>query len=90
MQNDKICFVAVEFIADEIAKGNFYWYLCESDGVQIGDAVIAPLGRHNDLRQGFVREILYETEKKAPFPLNSIKYIRSIVKSEKTNVQDCQ
>ena len=81
-----MCFTAVEFVDDENVKGYYYWYLCEIDGVKVGDEVIAPLGRHNNLQQGVVRKVIFETEDNPPFPLHSIKYIRKVVNTENGNV----
>ncbi len=45
MLNEKMCFVTVEFVDDENVKGYYFWYVCEIIGVEVGDKVIAPLGR---------------------------------------------
>ena len=79
MTEDKLCFVAVEFVDDFNVVGYAYWYLCGFDGVNVGDQVIAPLGRHNNLQKGVVRKILYAVEEEAPYPMFGIKSIRSIV-----------
>lgn len=83
MENDKKCFVAVEFVDDPNVVGYFYWYLCEIAGVMAGDKVIAPLGRHNNLQEGIVRKVIFEDEFNAPFPLHSIKYIRKVIKENR-------
>ena len=86
MTEDKICFVAVEFVDDLNVKGYFYWYLCEITGVAVNDKVIAPLGRHNNVQEGVVRRVLYTEEYNAPYPMHSIKAIRKVIKSGDGNV----
>lgn len=80
MENEKKCFTAVEFVDDPNVVGYCYWYLCEIDGVEVGDKVIAPLGRHNNLQEGVVRKVIFEEEENAPYPMHSIKYIKKVVK----------
>ena len=81
MENEKMCFAAVEFVNDPNVVGYGYWYLCEIDGVAVGDRAIAPLGRHNNLQEGIVRKVIFEDELNAPYPLHSIKYIRKVIKN---------
>ena len=81
MENEKMCFVTVEFVDDPNVVGYGYWYLCEIPGVQVGDRVIAPLGRHNNLQQGIVRKVIFEYDYNAPYPLHGIKYIRKVIKA---------
>ena len=71
---------------DENVSGYCYWYVCEIEGFKVGDEVIAPLGRHNNLQKGLVRYIEFETENNSPFPMHSIKYIRKVIKPENGNV----
>lgn len=78
-----MCFVAVEFVDDDNVRGYFYWYLCEFEGVATGDKVIAPLGRHNNLQEGVIRQVKFADECEAPFPLHSIKYIRKVLNDER-------
>ena len=80
MESEKICFVTVDFVDDPNVAGYGYWYVCEIEGVAVGDKVIAPLGRHNNLQEGIVRKIIFEDEFNAPYPMHSIKYIRKVVK----------
>lgn len=80
--NEKLCFVAVEFPEDPNVKGYNFWYVCGFDGAQEGDAVLAPLGRHDRLQWGVVRLVRYATEDNAPFPMHSIKRIKSLKKAE--------
>jgi hypothetical protein len=76
-----MCFVAVEFPDDPNVVGLLYWYLCQFDGPQIGDKVIAPLGRHNHTQQGIIRRVLITQDYNAPYPLYGIKNIRKLIKS---------
>lgn len=76
-----MCFVAVEFPEDPNVAGLKYWYLCPFDGAVVGRGVVAPLGRHNRLQNGVVREVRFAAEHEAPYPLHSIKRIAKIVKT---------
>lgn len=78
----KKCFVAVDFEDDNNVKGYLYWYLCKFANVEEGDKVVAPLGRHNNLQEGIVKQVLFAYEDDAPFPLHYIKNIRNIVKTD--------
>ena len=86
MLNEKMCFVTVEFVDDENVKGYYFWYVCEIIGVEVGDKVIAPLGRHNNVQEGIVRQDLFTEDYNAPYPLHSIKYIRKVIKNGCGNV----
>lgn len=80
---DKLwCFVSVEFPDDPNVAGMTYWYLCDDESVEVGDGVIAPLGRHNNLQQGVVRARIHEYEEEAPFPFHLIKGIKRVIKSK--------
>lgn len=79
--DEMMCFVSVEFPDDPNVAGIRYWYLCEIDGAAIGDRVIAPLGRHNNTQEGVIREVRYDKDYNAPFPLYLIKNVRKIIKS---------
>ena len=81
MENEKLCFVTVDFVDDPNVAGYGYWYICEIAGVAVGDKVVAPLGRHNNLQEGIVRGIMFEVEENAPYPMYGIKYIRKVIKS---------
>ena len=81
--NEKRCFTAVEFVDDENVRGYFYWYLCGIDGVEEGDKVVAPLGRHNNLQEGVVRKIKFSDEDNAPYPMHSIKSIKKVIKDKR-------
>lgn len=81
MENEKLCFAAVEFVDDPNVVGYYYWYLCAIAEVAVGDKVIAPLGRHNNLQEGLVRKIIFEDEFNAPYPMHSIKNIRKVIKA---------
>ena len=83
MENEKMCFTQVDFVDDPNVAGYGYWYLCEIAGAKVGDRVIAPLGRHNNLQEGIVRRVIFEDENNAPYPLHSIKYIRKIVRENR-------
>ncbi len=80
--NEPICFTAIEFVDDPNVVGLKYWYVCPFEEVKEGDRVIAPLGRHNGLQQGVVREVRFELPHNAPYPLYLIKYVKDIVKNE--------
>ncbi len=80
--NDLLCFVSVEFPADPNVAGWTYWYLCEYDGAEVGDAVLAPLGRHNGVQQGVIRAVRYAKEEGAPYPVHSIKKIKQLKKNK--------
>ena len=44
--------------------------------------MIAPLGRHNRLQKGVVREVRFDADYNAPFPVYLIKYVKEVVKTE--------
>lgn len=77
-----MCFTAVEFADDPNVVGIKYWYACPFEDVKEGDEVIAPLGRHNRLQKGVVREVRFDADYNAPFPLYLIKYVKEVVKTE--------
>lgn len=77
--DEVLCFVAVEFPEDPNVAGLKYWYLCPFDGADVGKGVIAPLGRHNRLQSGIVREVRFAAEYEAPYPIHSIKRIAKMV-----------
>jgi hypothetical protein len=74
------CFVAVEFPDDPNVAGYYYWYICDFDGAEIGDKVIAPLGRHNNTQEGVIVNVRFCDEFDAPYSLSSIKSIRKLIK----------
>ena len=76
------CYVAVEFPDDPNVVGWSYWYICNDHSVKVGDKVIAPLGRHNNVQTGVVRHMKFDDEEHSPFPFNLIKTIRRVVKDE--------
>ena len=78
--NDYICFAAIEFTDDPNVAGHTYWYACDLEGIERGDEVLAPLGRHNRLQKGIVRQVRMSKDYEAPFPVYVIKYIKDIVK----------
>lgn len=80
MENEKLCFVAIDFVDDPNVSGYGYWYICEIAGVAIGDKVIAPIGKHDKLQEGIVRNIIFDYEYNAPYPMYGIKYIRKVIK----------
>ncbi len=82
----KECFVAVDFEDDGNVKGYLYWYLCKFANVEAGDKVVAPLGRRNNLQQGVVKQILFAYEEDAPFPVQYIKNIRNLIKTDSANL----
>ncbi|MBD5584865.1 MAG: hypothetical protein HDQ88_07270 [Clostridia bacterium] len=81
--NNLTCFVAVEFVDDPNVKGWTYWYLCEFDGAEEGDNAVAPLGRHDGLQKGVIRKVLYAKNGEAPYPVERIKKIKTLLKAEK-------
>ncbi len=80
--NGMLCFVAVEFPDDQNVKGYSFWYVCDFEGAAEGDSVLAPLGRHNNLQKGVIRAVRYDTEDNAPFPMHSIKRVKSLKKAD--------
>ena len=84
---DLMCFVAVEFVDDPNVVGYYYWYLCNDDSVKEGDKVLAPLGRHNRLQEGVVRNVRFADEENAPYPVHWIKCVKRVIKDSK-NVSD--
>ena len=81
--NNLLCFVAVEFVDDPKVKGWTYWYLCEFDGAEEGDKVAAPLGRHDGVQQGVIRKVRYASAEEAPYPVDRIKKVKSLIKADK-------
>ena len=79
MDNSILCFVAVEFPGDPNVVGLTYWYLSPFGGVNVGDGVVAPLGRHNGLQEGVVRAVRFAKEENAPYPVKLIKSIKKIL-----------
>ena len=77
--DELICFAAVEFVDDENVVGIKYWYVCPFTYVKDGDEVIAPLGRHNRLQKGVVREVRFAEPYNAPYPMYLIKYVKEVV-----------
>ena len=75
-----ICFTAIEFAEDPNVAGNKYWYACPFEDIKEGAEVMAPLGRHNRLQKGTVRETRFSRDYEAPFPIYIIKYIKDVVK----------
>ena len=80
MNDEKLCFVAVEFPDDPNVAGLLYWYLCPFDGAEEGDNVVAPLGRHNNCQTGVIRKVSFRPDYEAPFPMNLIKSIRQLIR----------
>lgn len=81
MEKEELCFTSVEFPDDPNVVGYYYWYVCETEGVAVGDRVVAPLGRHNNLQEGVVRRILFADEFNSPYPMYGIKYIKKVIKA---------
>ncbi len=77
---DKLCFVSVEFPDDPNVVGRTYWYLCKADGAEAGDKVDAPLGRHNRIQRGVIRQVLYAEGENSPYPWYLIKDIAKLIK----------
>ncbi len=80
--NELMCFTHIEFADDPNVVGRLYWYSCPFEDVEEGDEVIAPLGRHNNLQKGVVREVLRTESYNAPFPLYMIKYVKEVLKKD--------
>ena len=55
--------------------GNIYHYLSDSDEIQIGDAVLVPVGPENRPTVAWVQEKQYCTKKDAPYPVHRTKHI---------------
>ena len=87
MDEEKLCFAAVEFVDDPNVAGYFYWYIRQLYVIKEGYKVSAPLCRNNNLKEGIVRKVRYDFEYNAPYPLHSIKSIRSFAKRS-FDVQD--
>ncbi|MCD8372840.1 MAG: hypothetical protein LUD27_06030 [Clostridia bacterium] len=81
--NKLTCFTAVEFPDDPNVAGICYWYACPFEDAEVGDNVIAPLGRHNNTQKGVIREVRWTDEFDAPFPMYMIKYVRQLIKEQK-------
>lgn len=75
-----MCFVKVDFIDDPNVAGYGFWYLCDFKEAKMEDWVVAPLGRHNNLQEGVICEVRFNTEEEAPFPMHSIKRIKKLKK----------
>lgn len=78
--DELICFVAVEYPDDENVVGNRYWYVCPFKEAEVGDFVVAPLGRHNNTQKGVIREVRFDFEYNSPFPIYLIKSIKELIK----------
>ncbi|MCD8308672.1 MAG: hypothetical protein LUD19_02365, partial [Clostridia bacterium] len=78
-----MCFTAVEYPDDPNVVGNRYWYACRFETAEVGDKVIAPLGRHNNLQTGIIREVRWADDFDAPYPLHLIKNVRELIKADK-------
>lgn len=74
-----MCFAAVDFVDDPNVAGIQYWYACKFFEVKVGDIVEAPLGRHNNVQRGVVRQVKFADEFNAPYPVYLIKQIRKII-----------
>ncbi len=82
LMSNLCCFVAVEFPDDQNVKGYNFWYYCPIEGAEEGDRVLAPLGRHDRVQEGVIRLVRYAEEENAPYPMHSIKRIRSLKKAD--------
>lgn len=79
--NSLMRFVAVEFPDDPNVAGIKYWYVCDFEEAEVGDKVVAPLGRHNHTQEGVIREVRITEEYNAPFPLYLIKAVKKLIKN---------
>ncbi|MCH5142698.1 MAG: hypothetical protein J1G07_03170 [Clostridiales bacterium] len=79
---DLLCYVAVEFPDDPNVVGWCYWYICDDYGVKVGDKVVAPLGRHNNVQTGVIRHMSLCDEEHTPYPLHLTKRVRRVIKGE--------
>ena len=75
-------FAAIEFADDPNVAGRKYWYACPFEDAEPGDEVLAPLGRHNNLQRGIIREVRFAKDYEAPYPVYIIKYIKEIIKRQ--------
>ncbi|MCD7728450.1 MAG: hypothetical protein LUI60_00870 [Clostridia bacterium] len=80
--NRLMCFTAVEFPDDPNVAGIKYWYACKFDTAEVGDVVVAPLGRHNHLQAGVIREVRWADDFDAPYPVHLIKNIKELIKAK--------
>lgn len=80
--NNLHCFVGVDFVDDANVSGYKFWYICPFENVDEGDEVIAPLGRHNNLQAGIVKQVLFAADSEAPYPVQFIKTIKRLIKKE--------
>lgn len=78
---DLLCYVAVEFPDDPNVVGWYYWYICNDHSVKVGDRVVAPLGRHNNVQTGIIRHMKFGDEEHSPYPIHLIKTVRSVIKN---------
>ena len=79
---DLLCYVAVEFPDDPNVVGWCYWYICDDYSVKVGDKVVAPLGRHNNVQTGVVRHMILCDEGHTTYPLHLTKRVISVIKGE--------
>lgn len=84
-----MCFVSVDFVDDPNVAGYGFWYWSKFREAKVGNRVIAPLGRHNNLQEGVIIQVLFRTEYEAPFPFERIKRIKKL-KKESQSVQNCK
>lgn len=77
-----LCFVAVNFVNDPLVAGYSFWYWCEFREAEVGDHVIAPLGKHNRPQEGVIVDVVFKTEDKAPFPFERIKRVLELKENQ--------
>lgn len=77
---EMLYFVRVNFVNDPKLPYYPFWYLCRFEEAEVGDWIVAPLGRHNRLQDGIIIETKYATEENAPYPMDRIKCIKELKK----------
>lgn len=75
-----MCFVKVDFIDDPNVAGYGFWYWSKFKDAKTEDWVVAPLGRHNNLQEGVIVDVRFDTEENAPYPFDRIKRIKKLKK----------
>jgi len=88
MEEELLCFVAVQFTEDEKVSQNLYWYLSPLKDLAVGERVTAPLGRHNRCQSGVVRRILFAPESRSPYPMYGIKSVVGRTLTEDISPED--
>ncbi|MCH5147384.1 MAG: hypothetical protein J1F61_05220 [Clostridiales bacterium] len=78
-----LCFVRVDFIDDPNVSGYGFWYWSEFREAEVGDWIVAPIGKHNKLQEGIITAVTFRTEDNAPYPFEFIKKIKELKKTNR-------